>query len=304
MQYTTQCEKCGNISCFADDSCYSHSATPPCFGSEVHWPTSKKLNKQAHITNGNRQEGIKLTHWNAGSKFMENKMMEVESVVSQLSPSILGISESNLKNSHDLAKVQLPGYQLFTSNTLHNPQLKISRVVVYVKDELNCTLRQDLMDDSFSSIWVEVKTGRQKFLVANIYRDHQYMNQATNDSLDMEQQLVRWVVFLEQWNRALATGLEVHTLGDYNICSMNIHQQNGEKQCLVDALLTRILPEGVTQCVRGPTRFPQGAQLHPPAGLDHFWSSAPEKLSEVQVIAQGSSDHAVIHGVRITKRGN
>ena len=277
---------------------------PPNPGYTIPTISSKLQNKIAHIMYGNRQEGVKLTHWNAGGKFLEKKMPEIESLVSRLHSSILGISESNLKSSHDLTKVQLPGYQLLTSQTLNNAQLNVSRVVVYVKDELNYKLRPDLMDDSFSSIWIEVKSGRQKFLVANIYRDHQYMNQVTNNSLSMEQQLVRWVVFLEQWSRALATGLEVHTLGDYNICSMNIHQINGEKQCLVDALISRILPYGVSECVRGPTRFPQGAQQHTPAGLDHFWSSAPEKLSDVQVIAQGSSDHAVIHAVRITKEGN
>ena len=270
---------------------------PESYQSTIHfWKSRKTQNKLVHALNGNRNEnGVKIAHWKAGGKFMENKMHEIESLISQLHPAILGISEINLKSSHDIMKVQLPGYELLTSTTLQNPQLNISRVVVYVKDDLNCKLRPDLMDDIFSSIWIEVKSGRQKFLVANIYRDHQYMSQgADKSSLNMEQQLVRWLVFLEQWQRALATGLEVHTLGDYNLCSLNIHQNNGEKQCLVDALITKILPEGVSQCVRGPTRFPQGAQQHVPAGLDHLWSSAPEKLKEVQVLAQGSSDHSVI----------
>ena len=268
-------------------------------------PTQKIKNKITHTLNGNQSEkGVKLAHWNAGGKHMENKMPEIECLVKRLHPAVLGISESNLKHTHDMSKVQLPGYELLTSKTLQNPELNISRVVVYVKDDLNCKLRPDLMDDKFSSIWVEVRSGKQKFLVANIYRDHQYMNQgADQTSLSMDQQLVRWVLFLEQWQRALATGLEVHTLGDYNLCSMNLHKINGEKQCLVDELTRRILPEGVTQCVRGPTRFPQGAQQHAPAGLDHFWSSAPEKLSEVQVLVQGSSDHSVIYSVRLTGSG-
>ena len=126
---------------------------------------------------------------------------------------------------------------------------------MYIKDSLNYKHREDLMDDSFSSIWVEIKAGRQKFLIANIYREHQYMNQETNNSLSMDQQLVRWIVFLEQWKKALATGMEVHSLGDYNICSLSIHRQNGERQCLVDQLIKDIFPKGVTQCVQGATRF-------------------------------------------------
>ena len=87
--------------------------------------------------------------------------------------------------------------------------------------------------------------------------------------------------------KTLATGKEVHSLGDYNICSLSIHRQNGERQCLVDQLIKYIFPQGATQCVRGATRLPQGAQRHPPSGLDSFWTSAPEKLLEVQVMGQG-----------------
>ena len=97
----------------------------------------------------------KQTSWNKasslerGGRFMKRKMSEIESLVRKLHPECLGISESNLKSCHDLTKVQLPGYQLLSSKTLTNPALNISRVVVHVKDSLNCKLREDLMDDSF-----------------------------------------------------------------------------------------------------------------------------------------------------------
>ena len=127
------------------------------------------------------------------------------------------------------------------------------------------------------------------------------MNQETNIYLSMDQQLVHWIVFLELWKKLLATGMEVHSLGDYNICSLSIHRQNGERQCLVDQLIKYIFPQGATQCVQGATRLPQGAQRHPPSGLDSFWTSAPEKLLEVNVMGQGYSDHSVIFATRITK---
>ena len=129
------------------------------------------------------------------------------------------------------------------------------------------------------------------------------MGQDDDQSLGRDHQLARWIIFLEQWRNVLATGLDVHVLGDYNICSMNMYGQNGERQVLVEELILRILPEGVTQCVQGPTRYPQGAQRHPPAGLDHFWTSAPDKLSKVQTLAQGSSDHSVIFATHITRNG-
>ena len=53
--------------------------------------------------NGNRaNKGIRLAHWNAGSAHLANKMHEIEQVVSDHHPHLLGISESNYKKMHDI----------------------------------------------------------------------------------------------------------------------------------------------------------------------------------------------------------
>ena len=54
-------------------------------------------NFYARYTYGNRNNrGIKLSHWNAGNAYLENKTNEIETLISDHHPHLLGISEANL----------------------------------------------------------------------------------------------------------------------------------------------------------------------------------------------------------------
>ena len=162
------------------------------------------------------------------------------------------------------------------------------------------------MSDSFSSIWLEVGfPGRTRFLVCNIYRDWQYLGQADNSSLDISEQLARWIIFLEQWESALATGKECIVMGDFNLDFLTFYRtdlstssQAHRLRPLVDELITRVVPHGVKQCVVGATR--QGRVGQADSGLDHFWTNIPAKISPINTRYNGS-DHKVIMGVRYAK---
>ena len=171
-----------------------------------------------------RQNGLKIGHLNMGSAYLSNKMNEIENLVSNYTPHVFGISESNFKSDHNKEDVQLPGYQLFLANTLNNAMLNISRIAVYVhEDVVKPKLRTDLMNDTFSSIWLELGLKRQKkILVCNIYREWQYLGQGDDhSSLSIEEQNNRFIQFLDQWEAAIDTGLEIHVLGDFNINFLN-----------------------------------------------------------------------------------
>ena len=78
--------------------------------------SGKELNFLARMINGNRKQhghGIKLLHWNKGPSFLHNKHMEVESIISDHEPHLLGLSEANLRADYDLS---IPW-----SNILTNP---------------------------------------------------------------------------------------------------------------------------------------------------------------------------------------
>ena len=53
-------------------------------------------NFYARYTYGNKREsGLRLMHWNKGSSMLDNKMGEIEAVVHQYKPHVLGLSEAN-----------------------------------------------------------------------------------------------------------------------------------------------------------------------------------------------------------------
>ena len=120
---------------------------------------------------------------------------------------------------------KIDDYELITSKTIENMDLKISRVVVYKHTSLVAKVREDLMSDKFSSIWLEIGfPGRAKFLVCNLYRDWQYLGQTDHSSLQISEQLARWVIFLDQWERALDSGKEVVVMGDFNLDFLSFHR--------------------------------------------------------------------------------
>ena len=264
-------------------------------------------NFYARYTYGNRtSRGIKLGHWNAGSAHLENKTSEIETLISNYSPHLLGISEANLHKNHCIDNCRIADYDLITCSTMDNEALQVSRVVVYKHTSLVAKVREDLMSDKFSSIWLEVGfPGRTKILVCNVYREWQYLGQSDSSSLDISEQLARWILFLEQWEKALNTGKECIVMGDFNLDFLSFNRsdlpsssQAYRMKPLVQELFDRVVPQGVKQCVVGATR--QGAAGQADSGLDHVWTNTPGKLSQIYTSFNGS-DHKILFGVRYSK---
>ena len=115
-------------------------------------------------------------------------------------------------------------------------------------------------------------------------------------------EMSRWAEFLDQWERALSTGMEVHTVGDMNLNHCNwtdesipSSNQTHRLRDLIFSLFSKIISKGVTQCVRGPTRHWPG---QPSTGLDHYYTNRMDKISPVQTQHRGGSDHMLIFAIR------
>ena len=273
---------------------------------DVHYYQFSNLdNHFSKYTNGNRkQSGIRICHFNKGNSFLGNRIHEIENIISQHRPHVLGISESNYFKGHDQDSVQIEHYKMLTSKTLENTDLNVSRVCVYLHNSLVGKVRYDLMNDTFSSIWVEVGLPqKRKILIANVYREWGYLRQDNPAvSRDLSEQIKRWDTFLGQWERALDEDREVIVTGDINLNHLEwtkddlpANNQTKKLRPLINALFTRILPHGVSQLVTTATRVWPG---QPDSGLDHFYSNTPGKLSPIQVINCGASDHKLLLATR------
>ena len=118
----------------------------------------------------------------------------------------------------------------------------------------------------------------------------------------MEEQWMRWSLFMEQWQSAMEEQEEIHVLGDANFNWKQLNENQGTtNNAIVEATKDIILSQGVTQCVKKDTRQPQGNQNHKPAILDHFYTTAPDKLKNIDVIHTGFSDHSMIIAERYTR---
>ena len=270
-------------------------------------PQVVDVNFYFRYTNGNRRKnGIRMGHINLGSGNLVNKMTNIESIIGGYKPHILGISETCFKKTHDKTDIEIEEYTPHLSKTLENGTLNVSRIAVFTHKDLIVKERQDLMNDYFSSIWLEVGLPRtRKILVCNLYREWQYLDQESNVSLATTAQLRRWLSFMEQWEAAIQNNMEIHVMGDINLdfLKWNAPHQPGSHHRhrlhkLAHALFERIFPFGFAQLVTVATRFWPGQE---PSGLDHWYTNKPEKMSNIQVVNQGGSDHRLIFGIRYCK---
>ena len=264
-------------------------------------------NFYSKYTNGNRKEhGLKIAHFNMGGGHLENKIDELENVIAGLHPHLIGVSETSFHKHHDAENVQIQGYKFITSNTLNNNNLQVSRISVFVHESVIWKLRTDLMSQEFSSIWLEVGLPRKrKILVCQLYRDWGYLNQPDKSSRSIENQLSRWLGFLEQWNTALASNMETHVTGDCNLdflkwtrTDLPTNSHTAKLKPLISALFEKILSQGVSQCVRVATRSWRGVE---DSGLDHYYCNRPDKISDIQTQYQAGSDHRLIFTTRYAK---
>ena len=270
---------------------------------------SANLNKLVHIKNGNhgnRGKGIKILYWNKGPSFLHNKQGDIESIIDVHKPHILGLGEANFRHDHDLVDVQQHGYTLHLDSCLQNPELGMARVAVYTHSSLRVKRRADLEDNNTSAVWLECGLPNQRgILVCAGYRQWRLLGQAHSSSASTQEQLVRWLQFLENWEKAAQENKEVVVTLDANLDFLTwrneglpANHSSVKLKPLVDALFDRILPLGFTQLVSGATRMERG---HPRTGLDHLYSNKPDKLSSIQTFFTGMSDHKLLKVTRFTK---
>ena len=167
------------------------------------------------MKNGNGKNSLLISHWNLGAKKWINKRNQIQALVDHDKPDLIFISEANLDELTPPHESLISGYVITLPKTV--TRNGTARIVLLTKENLDFELKDNLMDDIFSSIWVKIsRQGVRGLLVCGLYREHQYLNQASDWSLQPIKQSRRWSQFLRQVETARISST-CHIIGDFNL---------------------------------------------------------------------------------------
>lgn len=142
---------------------------------------------------------------------------------------ILSFTESWLKPSVSSDSLKLPGYKLPFRRD--RPDRLGGGVIIYVKDDVNCKLRQNLQIGSIECIWLELRLKHKKLLYGTFYiPPHSSQNV--------------WDEFEQSVDLALDSNCDIIITGDFNINML------GNQKARLDNVLTQF---SLYQLITNPT---------------------------------------------------
>ncbi len=204
-------------------------------------------------------------------------MDELTKVVLESNADIMGISEANLPKFIPDGQVEIPGYNMIRGGTVNNDQIPLTRVVVYVRDNLDVRVREDLMSKDQTSVWLDlVLQNNRKLCIGQFYREFSRM-EGNGNQTSIHDQHRQWDEFLATWVRA-ARGGETVVLGDFNIDFVTWVGNNTRPQdsYFWSEIVDKVIPNNFTQVINSPTRYHKPTDTH--TLLDHIWVNCPTKV--------------------------
>ena len=134
----------------------------------THYTTRKTHNKTQHTKHGNNT--LKLLHWNKGKAHFQNKINDIDNILSNHKPHIISLCEANIER-----KTNNDTYTNYMDYRIEHTKMSLktnqSRNVIMIKDDIIYKRREDLEDKTTSTIWIEMKLPKNKpILIASIYR--------------------------------------------------------------------------------------------------------------------------------------
>ena len=265
---------------------FTKLSTPPALS---HSMSRKMRNKSVKQVNGNGKNSLLISHWNLGSKKWTNKRNQIQALVDTNNPDIIFISEANLDDLTPPHESLISGYSITLPKTV--VRNGTARLVLLTKDNLEFELMENLMDDIVSSIWIKIsRQGVKGLLVCGIYREHQYLNQQSDWSLQPAEQSKRWAQFLRQVETARISSI-CHLIGDFNLDYKKWNAPDFAHLQMITETKDGLEAGGFFQLIEDVTRTWPG-QID--SLIDHFWTNEPQKILKVSNEVRAVADHNVI----------
>ena len=265
LECNPDCSNCENMLCPDDQRICSNCTN-------CQYMNVDDLNKnilQFRSSHGSKNS-ISFLHANIVS--LEKNLSKITDLLLNLNHPIdlICISETKLKDSSNLNKIQIDGYKFkFT----HSP-LAFGGAGIYLSDHLTIFRRKDLefdTDDGCESCFVEIKTekNQKNMIVGTVYR-HPH-----DDNLDaFFQKLIEVVQKCSKYSLMIT--------GDMNINTDKNNQTNTSKH-YQDILLSL----GLVNLISKPTRITESSETI----IDHILTNMPLQKVKCGVVTHDISDH-------------
>ena len=171
-------------------------------------------------------------YWNKGNSYMQRKLDDIKTLVSEHKPHIFGLAEANVLPGHDQSELQIPDYSLHLASSLSDPSPSPARVAVYTHKSITVKRRPDLEEEGIQLVSLEAgQPGKKKSLYLVAYRQWQLPGQQDRSSGTVAAQAERWDRLLGRWEAALMEGKEVITVMDTNLDALTWRQEAHTLPC-------------------------------------------------------------------------
>ena len=238
-----------------------------------------------------RNRHLKIGTWNV-RRGLITREIEIINLLESEKLDVLFLTETDTK------KQNATGYKIKGFNTF--VQLKKSdedmvRIIALVKEEvgLNLKLREDLMDETFPSVWLEAQDKfKSATLIGGFYRQW-----SDGGKLTVPEQVSQINQFCDQINLAASsnTNSKLIVTGDANLCGDNWKKDDYDRKSVAQPLLHCLEQNGLLTHDVGTTFQADHLQSNgsvSSSALDHVYSS--EILKEcikVTKVLSSASDH-------------
>ena len=243
------------------------------------------------------EKNVTLICWNKGNGHFLHRKDEVEMLAEKYKPTVIGITEANMKHDDYEPALQIDGFHLERDN-LGATGIR-TRAAVFISEELLYKRRPDLEALNTPLIWLEILSDIKKpWLIGVGYRQWRTLDNKDNKtSGSIKCQMERF----NGWNQSIAKAnaemKPIVLMGDINIDVtpwLFPDKELSDYQVSMKPILTMlksIACEQELDLVKTlPTRH-QGNNV--PSILDLILTNIPAQLS-VPTLVDSSSDHKVI----------
>ena len=159
----------------------------------------------------NNENNLKIASLNINRGLID-KEEKLINTINEHDFDICAVSEVDIKYLDDKKPFSLDGYNTYFP--LQRPGSITTRILCFTKSNIDVTLREDLMSNMLSNIWLEIQGKGQKIIVCVMYRE--FNDLTGNGSMKESEEIERIQILHSQIEKARKEGL-ILIMGDMNI---------------------------------------------------------------------------------------